>query len=304
MTDENKNIENVNEEGISIIDANPGDIVKEGEEFYVVEEAEKGPAEPGEKKGDSKEDVGAGPAKPEEKPKGDTKLEITDSMRIKILEKNIGSLKKDLKTATMTPEQIRKNVPLADLEADLPRQRNLLTDIDKEDDPEGWRKQNKIVTTLITDIAEKKQEELINERLNSSENQDFLRGERQRLSDAGYDFSDDQFEGIALAAQDYTKDGKYTRESIQKGLIDLWGSEAVEKMYQTGSEQKLRKDIKSAATRETKSVRVTRSGVSVGLTSLNKRIEAIDDPFELEKALKGLTDEQYASWKNYKQNKK
>ena len=112
--------------------------------------------------------------------------------------------------------------------------------------------------------------------------------------DKGFEFSDQQFDGIAVAAEKYLVDGMFTKESIRKGLIDIIGADNTDKMYEVASEQKIREDIKNVASKVTKSTRVTRSGINARLIPFTKRLLAITDPGQLEKALDGLSSEQFA----------
>ncbi|NHZ84878.1 MAG: hypothetical protein GWP19_03245 [Planctomycetia bacterium] len=280
------------------VEGEVNDIVIEDGKLFVVEEAADEKAAKSDKdEGLSAEDL----AKKAEKSDGgssDTDKEvITESMRVKMLEKKIGSMDKKLADANLSPEAIRQRVPLKDMQTDIKRQRSLLADIDKEINPDEWKRQSGIVTTLEGDIADKKSDAELEKRYKSKDNADFLKNERKSLADKGFAFSDEQFDGIAAAAEEYLDGGMFTREAIQKGLIDIIGASATDKLYQVSSEQKLRSEIKDAAIKVTKSVRVTRSGVSAKLTSLTDRLMNIKDGDVLKRELRKLSDEQYAMYK-------
>jgi hypothetical protein len=174
-----------------------------------------------------------------------------------------------------------------------------LADIDKGMNPDEWRQQNSIITTLEGDITDKKSDAELQKRYKSKDNTDFLKNERKLLTDKGFDFSDEQFDGIAAGAEAYLHQGMFTREAMRKGLIDIIGADATDKLYQVGSEQKLRKEIKDSAVKVTKSVRVTRSGVSAKLTSLTERLMNIKDGDVLKSELRKLSDTQYAMYKDW-----
>ena len=282
------------------VDGDINDIVIEDDKLFVIEEASD---EKGAKSDDdeelSAEDLAAKKAKKSGDGSSDTdeEFEVTESMRVKMLEKKIGKMDRELADANLSPDAIRKRVPLKDMQADIKRQRSLLADIDKETNPDEWKKQSGIVTTLEGDIADKKSDAELEKRYKSKDNVDFLKTERKSLAKKGFVFSDEQFDGIAAAAEEYLDGGMFTREAMRKGLIDIIGADNTDKLYQVGSEQKLRDDIKKAAIKTTKSVRVTRSGVSAKLTSLTGRLMKIKDGDVLKRELRKLSDEQYAMYK-------
>jgi hypothetical protein len=277
------------------VDGEIGDIITEDNKLFVVEDATGKVAKSDKDEEPKLEDLGEEPKKPDES-SSDTEV-ITETMRVKMLEKKIGKMDKELANANLSPEAIRKRVPLADMQADIKRQRTILADIDKGMNPDEWRQQNSIITTLEGDITDKKSDAELQKRYKSKDNTDFLKNERKLLTDKGFDFSDEQFDGIAAGAEAYLDGGMFTREAMRKGLIDIIGADATDKLYQVGSEQKLRKEIKDSAVKVTKSVRVTRSGVSAKLTSLTERLMNIKDGDVLKSELRKLSDTQYAMYK-------
>lgn len=281
------------------VDGEVNDIVIEDGKLFVVEEVSDEKDTKSDKDDElSAEDLAAKTAKKSDPSSSDAEKEvITPEMRVTMLEKTIGKMGKELANANLSPEDVRKRIPLVDMQADIKRQRLILADIDKEMNPEEWKKQSGIVATFEGDIAEKKSDAELEKRYKSKDNADFLKNERKSLTDKGFAFSDQQFNGIAAAAEKYLDEGMFTREAIQKGLIDIIGAPATDKLYQVSSEQKLRKEIKDSAIKVTKSVRVTRSGVSAKLTSLTDRLMNIKDGDVLKRELKKLSDTQYAMYK-------
>ncbi len=282
------------------VEGDVNDIVIEDNKLFVIEEAidDKKVAKSDEDEGLSAEDLAAKKAKKSTESSSDTdEFEVTDGMRVKMLERKMKKMDKDIEDANLSPEAIRRRVPLADMQADIKRQRTILSEIDKEENPAEWKKQNATVTTLEGDIAEKKSDAELNKRFKSNDNKDFLLTERKLLAKKGFVFSDEQFDGIAAAAEEYLTDGKYTQEAMRKGLIDIIGAPATDKLYQIGSEQKLREEIKDATVKVTKSVRVTRSGVSAKLVPLTKKLLAITDGDVLERELEKLDPNQFAMYK-------
>ncbi len=281
----------------NLIDGDIGDRVIEGDEIFVIEEVtEKKDTKSDNKDDPTLEDVSKKDTKPKEE-LSDVKLEITDSMRLKMVEKKMGKMDRELAEASLTSDQIRKRVPLPDLKSDVKRQRSILSNIDKELNPDEWTSQNRIVTTLEGDITDKERDEKLDRRYKSKDNTDFLKNEKKLLAKKGFEFSDEQFGGIAAAAEDYLVDGMFTKESIRKGLIDIIGADNTDKMYEVSSEQKIREDLKSAASKVTKSTRITRLGINAKLDSYTKRLLAITEPDELEAALDDLNTQEYAIYK-------
>lgn len=282
---------------VTKVEGEINDIVVEDGKLFVIEEAsdEKGA------KSDKDEELSAEDlaekAKKSDPSSSDDEPVITESMRVRMLEIKIGKMDKELANANLSPDAIRRRVPLRDMESDIKRQRTLLADIDKETNPDEWTRQSGIVTTLEGDIVEKKGDAELEKRYKSKDNVDFLKNERKSLADKGFVFSDEQFDGIAIKAEKYLNEGMFTREAMRKGLLDIIGADATDKLYQASSEQKLRKEIKTAAMKVTKSVRVTRTGVSAKLTSLTERLMNIKDGDVLKVELKKLSDEQYAMYK-------
>lgn len=289
-----------------VIEADIGDTIIEGDKLFVVEEvSDEKDTEPDKKKGIKAEESEKEPDKSDKIPSGDEKFVITESMQVKMLEKKISKMDKELVEASYTPDQIRKRVPLSDLKADIDRQRSLLSNIDKSLNPDEWASQNRMVTTLEGDIAEKKSDAELEKRFASKDNTDFLKDEKKLLADKGFEFSDEQFDGIAAAAEDYLTDGKYTRESIRKGLIDIIGADATDKIFEVSSEQKIRGELKDATKKETKSVRITSKGISAKLVPFSKRLIAITEPDELEAELDKLSPEEFAIYeRDLKKQKK
>ncbi len=283
------------------VEGEVNDVIIEDNKLFVIEEAvdEKKAAKSDGDEGLSAEDLAAKKAEKsaESSSDTDTKKVITEPMRVKMLERKIKKMDKDIEDANLSPDAIRRRVPLADMQADIKRQRSILSEIEKEENPADWAKQNGIVTTLEGDIAEKKSDAELTKRYKSKDNADFLLTERKSLAKKGFVFSDEQFDGIAAAAEKYLDGGMYTQEAMRKGLIDIIGAPATDKLYQIGSEQKLRKEIKDATVKVTKSVRVTRSGVSAKLASLTERLMEISDGDVLKRELRKLSDKQYAVYK-------
>ena len=281
------------------IDGDIDDIVIEDDKLFVIEEVSDEKDTKSDKDKDlSPEEIANKKAAKSDDDLSDTdKFEITEPMRVRMLEKKIAKMDTQLADSNLSPEAIRQRIPLGDLETEIKRQRTLLADIDKDTNPEEWKKQSGIVTTLQGDIADKKSDAELEKRYKSKDNVDFLKTERKSLADKGFVFSDAQFDGIAAAAEKYLDGGMFTVEGMRKGLIDIIGAPATDKLYQAGSELKLRKEIKTAAMKATKSVRVTRTGVSAKLTSLTDRLMKIKDGDVLKTELRKLSDVQYAIYR-------
>jgi hypothetical protein len=281
------------------VEGDVDDVVIEDNKLFVIEEATDEKVAKSDKDEElSAEDLAAKKAKKSTESSSDADKEvITPEMRVRMLEKKISKMDKDIEDANLSPEAIRRRIPLDDMQADIKRQRTILSEIDEEENPAEWKKQNVIVTTLEGDIVDKKSDAELTKRYKSKDNTDFLLTERKLLAKKGFVFSDEQFDGIAAAAETYLDDGMYTQEAMRKGLIDIIGAPATDKLYQIGSEQKLREEIKDATVKVTKSVRVTRSGVNAKLVPFTEKLLSITDGDMLERELEKLTPEQFAIYK-------
>ena len=231
----------------------------------------------------SKEDVVVEPEIPEA-----TKTELL------FLKKQVEEQNRIISEYNLSPEELLKRTSLAELKTDIEKQRELLNDLDEDLSPREYAIQKKVVEELNVAIEQKMQSEKIDERFNAQDNKDFLSKERKELEDGGFKYSDDNWQLIEKMANKYLDNGKYTKDSIQKGLIDILGAEAVGKMYKVSSEQKLRADLKVAATKVTKAVNITSTGVAGKLSSFTARIAKMTDQNEIERALAKLTPEQFA----------
>jgi hypothetical protein len=286
------------------IDAEIGDVITEDGELLIVEADEESKStkeaeveldddgnpieaeviEPSK----SKEEVVVAPEIPEA-----TKTELL------FLKKQVEEQNRIISEYNLSPEELLKRTTLTELTTDIEKQRELLNDIDQDLSPREYVIQKKVVDQLNTAIEQKMQSERIDERFNAQDNKDFLLKERKELEDSGFKYSDDNWKLIDKMASKYLDGGKYTKDAIQKGLIDILGSEAVGKMYKVSSEQKLRTDLKVAATKVTKAVNITSTGVAGKLSSFTARIAKMTDQGQIERALAKLTAEQLAIYEKY-----
>lgn len=276
----------------------PGEIIEKDGKLFIVEEAEEDSDKSKDEPSDKDEEVveEAAKSKPADEGVGKpSELDRTD-VSIKILTKKIEEQEKLLADVNLTPEQLLKRTPIKDLENDLPNQRAILGQIDEDLNPEEWARQNKIVSTIEANINLKREEAKLNERFNSKDNKEFLAKEREELKSNGFEFSEIEWETIAKSAESYLDEGKYSADAIHKGLTDILGADAVTKMYKISGEQKARKDVKIAAGKETKSVKITSTGKSGNVVSFVERIANME-PDEMERTLDRLTPQQYAIYK-------
>ena len=299
MSEQIKETENIEE--TKPIEAEIGEVITEDGELLIVEadEEPKSTEEAETELDDDGNPIEAEVEEPEtDKSKEDVVVEpqIPEATKTELLflKKQVEEQNRIISEYNLSPEELLKRTSLAELKTDIEKQRELLNDLDEDLSPREYAIQKKVVEELNVAIEQKMQSEKIDERFNAQDNKDFLSKERKELEDGGFKYSDDNWQLIEKMANKYLDNGKYTKDSIQKGLIDILGAEAVGKMYKVSSEQKLRADLKVAATKVTKAVNITSTGVAGKLSSFTARIAKMTDQNEIERALAKLTPEQFA----------
>lgn len=302
MTEEQKNTADVEIKETETIEGEPGDIIEKNGEIFEVEAVEKEPTKSTKKEVTEVVDEKSTESDDLKLSDAETKVD-TAAIKMKLLEKQVDLQKDLLRKANLTPSELRQQAPLRDLRADIDRQRDKLAGIDKELNPDEWANQNRTVMTLDADIATKERRAELDERLNSKDNRDFIKKEMDELADKGFTFSEGQIDSIAKVAEQYLVDGKHTKESVQKSLIDILGAETVTKLYEVGGEQKVRKDLTEVAPKVTKSVNVSKLGVSVKLVPFMDKLAKINDPAKLEKELNKLSRTQFAIYEKKMEQK-
>jgi hypothetical protein len=286
------------------IDAEIGDVITEDGELLIVEADEESKST---KEAEVELDDDGNPIEAEVIEPSKSKEEVvvapeipeTTKTELLFLKKQVEEQNRIISEYNLSPEELLKRTTLTELTTDIEKQRELLNDIDQDLSPREYVIQKKVVDQLNTAIEQKMQSERIDERFNAQDNKDFLLKERKELEDSGFKYSDDNWKLIDKMASKYLDGGKYTKDAIQKGLIDILGSEAVGKMYKVSSEQKLRMDLKVAATKVTKAVNITSTGVAGKLSSFTARIAKMTDQGQIERALAKLTAEQLAIYEKY-----
>jgi len=299
MSEQIKETENIEE--TKPIEAEIGEVITKDGELLIVEadEESKSTEEAETELDDDGNPIEAEVEEPEtDKSKEDVVVEpeIPEATKTELLflKKQVEEQNRIISEYNLSPEELLKRTSLAELKTDIEKQRELLNDLDEDLSPREYAIQKKVVEELNVAIEQKMQSEKIDERFNAQDNKDFLSKERKELEDGGFKYSDDNWQLIEKMANKYLDNGKYTKDSIQKGLIDILGAEAVGKMYKVSSEQKLRADLKVAATKVTKAVNITSTGVAGKLSSFTARIAKMTDQNEIERALAKLTPEQFA----------
>jgi len=299
MSEQIKETENIEE--TKPIEAEIGEVITEDGELLIVEADEESKStEEAETEVEFDDDGEPIEAEVKETDKSKEKVvvepQIPEATKTELLflKKQVEEQNKLISEYNLSPEELLKRTTLEELTADIDKQRELLDEIDEDLSPREYTIQKKVVDQLNVAIEQKMQSAKIDERFNAQDNKDFLNKERKELEESGFKYSDDNWQLIEKMANKYLDKGKYTKDSIQKGLIDILGAEAVGKMYKVSSEQKLRADLKVAATKVTKAVNITSTGVAGKLSSFTARIAKMTDQDAIERALSKLTPEQFA----------
>lgn len=276
-----------------------GDIYEEGGELFEVEAAEKETAKSTDEKVEDKEEVETKETiKSEEisKPSDAETVADPNTIRSVVMARKVKLLEEQIKESKLTPEQVRDRIPVKKLKQELLDEEKLLDEIDPDLNPSEHKTQKNIISAIKSAISEKEQTAQIEDRFKSKDNEDFLKNERKEFEDKGFKFSDVEWDAIATVSADYLDVGKYTKNAIQKGFIDIVGADVYNKMIAVSSEQKVREDIKAVATKVTKSVSTTSGKAAQSSNFMNKLLK-ITDQDELERQLSRLNAPQLAMYK-------
>ena len=142
---------------------------------------------------------------------------------------------------------------------------------------------------LELDLGQKIADEKVNAKFTSQDNTKFLTEKKAEFAkDLGIPGED--FDKIVDAAKGYIgEDGKLTLDILGKGMIDLKNFEGVAKMYENKGNNKARKEIKTAVTKEESKVSTTKKGGKGTRT-----IQVTDDLSmkQTRKIVENMTDEE------------
>ena len=172
-----------------------------------------------------------------------------------------------LKDIDVDPQEVKKKLSADDFRGQFQKEKNKLNYLDPDIETEDYEKQQTIVNQLESDWLEKRQDEILDRKLNDNENTVFIEKQKKKFQDDGIEV--ENFNELTDQAKEYAVNGRLNEGSYQKALIDKYGFEKVSSFYNIKAESKVRSDIKKATTNQDKRINVNESGRGVRSKLLN-----------------------------------
>jgi hypothetical protein len=263
------------------------------------------PAEPpetdkeGEEPGETPKDKPEGEEAKTKVPEGDdpyagkSREEIIEmhrnaSSKIGQMGSEIGKFRKDLDEIKATLASDPKDAMTSrDLKDTLSKEKEKLSKLDPDIDEDDYKKQQLVISKIEEDYLEKRQDELLEARFNSHENEAFLTSYKDRLEKDGIELTDSEYKEISNLAKQYSGENRrITEKEMHHAMIDVYGVDKVASFFKMSGEQKARKDIQAAESKVKPTV--STKGTSERQAKLVKFDEL--DGYEREKFLASLSD--------------
>lgn len=205
----------------------------------------------------------------------------------------LGKLRKSEDVENMSTEELKSKFSADDLRQGYEAEKAVLAGLDPVMDEDKYIEQTALVDQIQTDWLEKNQQEIIERKFNTSDNEEFIETQRAKYEKGGIEISDDDFDAVTEMAQNYVENGKLTDRGYTKAMLDKFGTEQVLKFYSMSGEKKARSDISSAASKDQTKVEIKGSGKNA------KMIRLGDLSYnEMNKALEGLSVEELQELSN------
>ena len=205
----------------------------------------------------------------------------------------LGKLRKSEDVENMSTEELKSRFSADDLRKGYEAEKAVLAGLDPVMDEDKYIEQTALVDQIQTDWLEKNQQEIIERKFNTSDNEEFIETQRAKYEKGGIEISDDDFDAVTEMAQNYVENGKLTDRGYTKAMLDKFGTEQVLKFYSMSGEKKARSDISSAASKDQTKVEIKGSGKNA------KMIRLGDLSYnEMNKALEGLSVEELQELSN------
>ena len=205
----------------------------------------------------------------------------------------LGKLRKSEDVENMSTEELKSKFSADDLRKGYEAEKAVLAGLDPVMDEDKYIEQTALVDQIQTDWLEKNQQEIIERKFNTSDNEEFIETQRAKYEKGGIEISDDDFDAVTEMAQNYVENGKLTDRGYTKAMLDKFGTEQVLKFYSMSGEKKARSDISSAASKDQTKVEIKGSGKNA------KMIRLGDLSYnEMNKALEGLSVEELQELSN------
>ena len=205
----------------------------------------------------------------------------------------LGYLRQSEDVENMSTEELKSRFSADDLRKGYEAEKAVLAGLDPVMDEDKYIEQTALVDQIQTDWLEKNQQEIIERKFNTSDNEEFIETQRAKYEKGGIEISDDDFDAVTEMAQNYVENGKLTDRGYTKAMLDKFGTEQVLKFYSMSGEKKARSDISSAASKDQTKVEIKGSGKNA------KMIRLGDLSYnEMNKALEGLSVEELQELSN------
>tara|TARA_R100001244_G_scaffold64231_1_gene53199 strand:- start:152 stop:1126 length:975 start_codon:yes stop_codon:yes gene_type:complete len=194
----------------------------------------------------------------------------------------LGKLRKSEDVENMSTEELKSRFSADDLRQGYEAEKAVLAGLDPVMDEDKYIEQTALVDQIQTDWLEKNQQEIIERKFNTSDNEEFIKTQREKYEKGGIEISGDDFDAVTEMAQNYVENGKLTDRGYTKAMLDKFGTEQVLKFYSMSGEKKARSDISSAASKDQTKVEIKGSGknakmVRLGDLSKNEMNEALEN---------------------------
>ena len=205
----------------------------------------------------------------------------------------LGKLRKSEDVENMSTEELKSRFSADDLRKGYEAEKAVLAGLDPVMDEDKYIEQTALVDQIQTDWLEKNQQEIIERKFNTSDNEEFIETQRAKYEKGGIEISDDDFDAVTEMAQNYVENGKLTDRGYTKAMLDKFGTEQVLKFYSMSGEKKARSDISSAASKDQTKVEIKGSGKNAKMVRLGDLSYN-----EMNKALEGLSVEELQELSN------
>ncbi len=150
-------------------------------------------------------------------------------------------------------EEIKEKISLDDMQTAMKKLRFQRDQLDPELDKDEYNQTLVAIGQAEQDILEKRQTMMIQDSINSRENSEFIIEQKEELKKNGFfvdkdnNFIGGDFDSVIEQSKLYTENGRLTKNSIFKAMIDLHGIEKVSTFMNVNAEKETRNKIKKAA---------------------------------------------------------
>lgn len=228
------------------------------------------------------------------------RMNLNAARKISEQGKELSSLKKKADIAAMSTDEMRETLTAEEMKQAFLQQRKALRQIDSDIDPDEYDKQADLVDQLELEWEQKSRLELHNSEQTKSANEQMKEDQKKRFKESGVNLSNEEFDVVSQAAEQYQDNGRFTQNSFDHALIDMLGVDTYRTYFTAAGEQKAREEIKKAQGKKEVKLDVKGDGVKrrlVPVTDLTpEKIDVMgDDPYWTPERLEKLRKQVEAS---------